>query len=102
MKNKIYKDTARGITPLAVVHSESKNYLFFPTATPKRKIANNTAKMGWMAKRKQKRNRPPMVARHPMSHLLLDALGNGVGTHVQGVNGLLQAVIVGGAEPHVA
>lgn len=37
-----------------------------------------------------------------MSHLLLDALGNGVGTHVQGVNGLLQAVLVGGAEPHVA
>lgn len=42
------KKTARGIAPLAVVHSEFKIYRFFPTATPNRKIAKNTAKIGWI------------------------------------------------------
>jgi hypothetical protein len=42
------KKPARGIAPLAVVHSEFKIYRFFPTHTPNRKIANNTANIGWI------------------------------------------------------
>lgn len=34
MKNKIYKDTARGVIPLAVVHSEFKKLSFLPHGNP--------------------------------------------------------------------
>lgn len=47
MKIKIYKNML-GEEPLACVHSEFKTYRFFPTHTPTRKIAKNTAKIGCM------------------------------------------------------
>jgi hypothetical protein len=47
LKIKIKKNML-GEEPLACVHSESKIYRLFPTHTPNRKIAKNTAKIGCM------------------------------------------------------